>query len=186
MAKATAEGIPLGDYIKFHAPEPLVRGQVDRGELRYAWTEINGNKRASDDGGPLPPRGWWTRPEFTRIDRETSEARGHPQFAPFFPPMFFVRVFPVLAAEHLTPKGPRPGRPSSAPLVLEEAERRLRGSDRATYIRQGRGNFLAGLSNWLRDTHSEAPPMAAKTIGDHLRDNANVRALLPESWLRRK
>jgi len=28
--------------------------------------------------------------------------------------------------------------------------------------------------------------MVAKTIGDHLRENANVRALLPEPWLRRK
>ena len=96
--KASDRGILLGDYIKLHEqPETLVRAQLDRGELRYTWTEINGNKRASDDGGPVPPKGWWLRPEFTTINRETSEVRGNPQFPPFFPPMFFVRVFPVVA-----------------------------------------------------------------------------------------
>jgi hypothetical protein len=186
MAKAAAKGIPLGDYIKFHAPEPLVRAKLDRGELRCTWIDINGNARASDDGGPQPPKGWWTRPEFTVIDYEQSSVRGNAQIPPTFPPMFFVKVFPVVAVEHLTQKAPRRGRPSSASLVLEEAERRLRSSDKALYILRGRENFLAGLSNWLRDTHPEARPMAPKTIGDHLRENADVRALLPESWFRRK
>jgi hypothetical protein len=31
MAQAGDKGILLGDYIKFHAPEPYVRGQLDRG-----------------------------------------------------------------------------------------------------------------------------------------------------------
>jgi hypothetical protein len=101
--------------------------------------------------------------------------------------MFFVNVHPVtLAVEHPAQKAPRRGRPSSAPLVLEEAERRLQGSDRALHIQRGRNNFLAELSDWLNETHPEARPMAAKTIGDHLRANANVHALLPEAWLRRK
>jgi hypothetical protein len=97
--------------------------------------------------------------------------------------MYFVKVFPVVA---VASKALHRGRPSSAPLVLAEAERRLRGSDKAHYIRRGRKNFLVELSNWLRNADPKARPMAAKTIGDHLRDNANVRALLPESWLRRK
>ena len=96
MVGADDEGIPLGDYIKFHAPEPLVRNQLDRGELRYTWNDSAGNKRASDDGDPLPPKGWWPRPEFTKIDRETSEVVGNPQIPPRFPPMFFVRVFPAV------------------------------------------------------------------------------------------
>jgi hypothetical protein len=123
---------------------------------------------------------------------------GHPllqrDWDPFSRPHYIDREFPAETITELrfpAPRAPakktrRLGRPSSAPLVLEEAKRRLRGPDRATYIRQGRANFLAGLSNWLRDTHPEARPMVAKTIGDHLRDNANVRALLPEPWLRRK
>ena len=187
MAEAGDKGIPLEDYIKdYEQPEPFVRAQLDRGELRYTWKDNNGNLRASDDGGPLPPKGWWPRPEFTVIDYEQRSVRGNAQIPQTFPPMFFVKVFPVVAVEHLTQKAPRRGRPSSAPLVLEEAKLRLRGSDRATYIRQGRENFLAGLSNWLRDTHPEDRPMAPKTIGDHLRANADVRALLPESWFRRK
>jgi hypothetical protein len=81
-----------------------VRGQLDRGELRYTWTDIDGNARASDDGGPVPPKGWWPRPEFTWINRETSEVRGHALFPPRFPPMFFVRVFPETAPK-AKPKG---------------------------------------------------------------------------------
>ena len=34
MAEAGDKGIPLEDYIKFHAPEPLVRAKLDRGQ-RY-------------------------------------------------------------------------------------------------------------------------------------------------------
>jgi hypothetical protein len=115
MAEAGDKGILLGDYIKFHAPEPYVRGQLDRGELPYTWTDIDNNARASDDGGPVPPKGWWPRPEFTTIDRETSEVRGHPQFPPHFPPMFRVRVFPPVA-----PKAKARGRPSiKSDLVAE-------------------------------------------------------------------
>jgi hypothetical protein len=187
MAKASNKGIPLGNYIKdYEQPEPFVRNQLDREELRYTWKDNNGNLRASDDGRPLPPKGWWTRPELTVIDFELHSVRGDAFIPPFFPPMFFVKVFPVVAAERLTQKAPRRGRPSSAPLVLEEATRQLQGSDRETYIRQGRKNFLERLSNWLRDTHAKARPMAPKTIGDHLRENVNVRALLPESWFRQK
>ena len=62
MAEAGDKGIPLEDYIKVHEqPEPLVRAKLDRGELRYTWIDVNGNARASDDGGPQPPKGWWLR-----------------------------------------------------------------------------------------------------------------------------
>jgi hypothetical protein len=107
MAKAAAEGIPLGDYIKFHAPETFVRGQLDRNELPYAWQDIKNTLRTSSDGGEQPPKGWWTRPEFTTINRETSEVRGNPQFAPHFPPMFFVRVFPAVAPADTPSKAKR-------------------------------------------------------------------------------
>jgi hypothetical protein len=187
MAEAGDKGIPLEDYIKLHEPEPLVRVKLDRGQRRYAWVDADGNARASDDGGSQPPKGWWLA-TLTTIDCERRSVRGCAFLEPTFPPMFFVRVFPAVtpAAEHPAQEAPRRGRPSSASLVLEEAERRLRSSDKALYIRRGRENFLAGLSDWLRDTHPKARPMAPKTIGDHLRENANVRALLPESWFRRK
>ena len=185
MAEAGDKGIPLENYIKLHEqPEPLVRAKLDRGELRYTWVDADGNARASDDGGSQPPKGWWGM-ETTKFDRERPSVRGLAIVEPF-PEMFFVRVYPAPALEHPAQEVPRPGRPSSASLVLEEAERRLRGSDRARHIQRGRKDFLVELSDWLRDKHPEARSMAAKTIGDHLRENANVRALLPESWLRRK
>jgi hypothetical protein len=122
MAEAGDKGIPLEDYIKVHEqPEPLVRAKLDRGELRYTWTDIDGNARASDDGGLLPPRGWWSRPIFTTIDRETHEVRGNAQFRPTFPPMYFVRVFPPVAAANPPPepKIRRRKRPEKFGLVLE-------------------------------------------------------------------
>ena len=71
MAEAGDKGIPLEDYIKVQ-PEPLVRAKLDRDELRYTWTEADGNVRASDDGGPRPPKGWWPRPEFTWFGEHSS------------------------------------------------------------------------------------------------------------------
>ena len=65
-------------------PETLVRVQLDRGELRYTWTDETANARASDDGGPLPPKGWWLA-NLTRSIDERSSVRGHAMFAPFFP-----------------------------------------------------------------------------------------------------
>jgi len=127
-------------------------------------------------GHPLLQRDWdpFSRPD--HIDRE-------------FPAETITELkFLVPRAPTVAPsaqKAPRRGRPSSAPLVLEEAERRLRSSDKALLERRGRKNFLEGLSNWLHDTHPKARPMKAKTIGDHLRENANVRALLPKRWLRK-
>ena len=185
MAKADDKGIPLEDYIKLHEPEPLVRTKLDRGELRYTWVDADGNARASDDSGPQPPKDWWLM-VLTAIDCERRLVRGCAFVEPTFPDMYFVRVYPAPAVEHPAQKAPRRGRPSSASLVLEEAERRLHSSDRPRHISRGRENFLAGLSDWLRSTHPNARPMADKTIGDHLRENANVRALLPEPWLRRK
>ena len=132
MAKAGDKGIPLEDYIKLHEPEPLVRAKLDREELRYTWIDADGNVRASDDGGPRPPKGWWTA--FTTIDRERREVWGNAVVVPTFLTMFFVKVYPVTpAVEHPAQEAPRRGRPSSAPLVLEEAERRLQGSDRALH-----------------------------------------------------
>src|SRR5262245_58730650 len=186
MAEAGDKGIPLEDYIKLHEPEPLVRTKLDRGELRYTWTDSDGHSRASDDGGPQPPKGWWLRP-FTKIDRERREVRGNTVVVPTYLTMFFVNVYPVTpAVEHPAQEAPRRGRPSSAPLVLKEAERRLQGSDRVLHIQRGRDNFLAELSDWLRNTHPKARQMKAKTIGDRVRDNARVRALLPKGWLRQK
>lgn len=185
MAEAGDKGIPLEDYIKLHEqPEPLVRTKLDRGELRYTWVDADGNARASDDGGSQPPKGWWGM-ETTKFDRKRPSVRGLAFVEPF-PEMFFVRVYPAPAVEHPVQEAPRAGRPSSASLVLEEAERRLRSSDKALLIRRGRGKFLAELSDWLRNNHPEAPSIAEKTIGDHLRKNAKVRALLPDSWLQRK
>jgi hypothetical protein len=112
--KRRGRGIALGDYLS-QVPEPFARAQLDRGELPYAWITIDNKARASDDGEELPPKGWWRRPEFTKIDRATSEVWGHPQVAPFFPPMFFVRVFPAGVA-----KAKAKGRPGiKSDLVAE-------------------------------------------------------------------
>jgi hypothetical protein len=116
MAKAGTKGILLGDYIKlYEQPELLVRAQLDSGELRYVWKDAKGKERASDDGGPQPPKTWWLMLEFTKIDRETHEVWGNPQIRPTFPPMFFVRVFPAIA-----PKTKARGRPADKfDLVLD-------------------------------------------------------------------
>jgi hypothetical protein len=101
MGKAERDGIPLGGYIKANPPEHLVRAALDGGALRYTWIDAHGDHRSSDDGGKLPPQGWWRRPEFTLIDREMSEVREHAPwiFKPhqLFGPMYAVRVFPELA-----------------------------------------------------------------------------------------
>lgn len=81
---------------------------------------------------------------------------------------------------------PKRGRASGWPFVVEEAIQRLQGPDKATYIRQGRPNFLKGLEKWLPKAHPDVRPMVAKTIGDHLRRDDNVRALMPEDWKRRR
>jgi hypothetical protein len=201
MAKAASNGILLAKYIKRHAPEPLVRDQLDRGELRYEWKDPRGKFRASDDGCPQPPKGWWLE---TTINRETSEVRLDvwPRFdmselwggswgdppepepkLPSFETMFFVRVFPTV--ERPAREAPLRGAPTSAELVIEEADRRLQNTDKETLVRRGRKNFLEDLSTWLGDTHPKARQMMAKTIGDHLRKNVYIRTLLPEGWLRR-
>ena len=71
-----------------------MRAQLDCGELRYAWNDTTGNHRASDDGGPLPPKGSW-RCTLTEIDRERRLVRSIALFGPTFP-MFFVQVFPAI------------------------------------------------------------------------------------------
>jgi hypothetical protein len=127
MAKAGGKGILLGDYIKFHAPEPSVRVQLDRGELRYEWVDADRRHRASDDGDPLPPKGWWLA-TLTTIDRETSEVRGQAHLAPFFTffqPMFFVRVFPAVAPADTPSKAKRPDNKFDLVLkILADIDRR--------------------------------------------------------------
>jgi hypothetical protein len=112
--KAGDRGILLGDYLKY-AVEPFVRGQLDRGELRYTWTDSKNNARASDDGEELPPKGWWPRPEFTKIDYERHSVWGNVQIPPTFPPMYFVKVYPVVA-----PKAKAKGRPGIKSKLVAE------------------------------------------------------------------
>ena len=103
MAKAGDKGILLWDYIKFHASETFVRVQLDRSELRYTWSDEGNNARASDDGGELPPKGWWPRTDdLTRID-EWSSVRGHALFGPVFP-INRVRVYPTVSAANPPPE----------------------------------------------------------------------------------
>ena len=114
MAKAGDKGIPLEDYIKFHEqPEPLVRTKLDRGELRYTWTDTDGNARASDDGGPQPPKGWWLRP-LTTIDRERREG------VPCGTTMFFVKVYPVTPANKSAPQKRHAPKSELAIAVLKD------------------------------------------------------------------
>jgi hypothetical protein len=104
MAEAADKGIPLEDYIKVQ-PEPLVRVKLDRGELRYTWDDADGRHRASDDGGPQPPKGWWTA-NSTTIDRERREVRANALLTTFTQTLFFVRVFPGTPADtSAKPKG---------------------------------------------------------------------------------
>jgi hypothetical protein len=72
------------------------------------------------------------------------------------------------------------GRPTPKALVIAEAERRLRNTDLEILERQGRANFLKGLSDWLPKDRKMKP----KTIGDRLRENEVVRGLMPKSWKR--
>ena len=51
---------------------------------------------------------------------------------------------------------------------------------------RGRENFLVELSDWLRNTHPNAKPMATKTIGDHLRENGERPGSSAGTWLRAK
>jgi hypothetical protein len=117
MAEAGDKGIPLEDYIKLHEPEPLVRVKLDRGQLRYAWVDADGNQRSSDDSGPQPPKGWWLM-GLTVIDCERRSVRGCAFLEPTFPPMFFVRVFPAITPANTPSKAK--GRPAiKFDLVLE-------------------------------------------------------------------
>ena len=77
-----------------------MRAKLDRGELRYTWIDVNDNARASDDGGALPPKGWWPRPEFTRIDRERQLGAGKCLFGPAFPDVFRSGVSRRRACRH--------------------------------------------------------------------------------------
>lgn len=191
MAKAAGEGRWIGDYIKNCEPEHVVCMKLERGELRYTWID-NGNARASDDGGPQRPEGWWLR---ARIDREEHSVKpgydksmrwiSGPDYGPSVStgPMYHVRIVGP-AVEQAAQKAPRRGRPSPAPLVVEEARRRLEGRDRAGHIRRGRKDFLEQLLGWLRATHKEAKPTTTKTIGGHLRNDEKIRALMPKGWYR--
>jgi hypothetical protein len=80
---------------------------------------------------------------------------------------------------------PKRGRPNGWPFVKEEAIRRLQASDKALLERRKRQVFLEELSKWLSRAHPEARQMAPKTIGDHLREDADTRVLLPKAWKRR-
>jgi hypothetical protein len=92
--KASA-GIWLGDYIKdYELPEQYVRGLLDRRALRCTWKDADNNARASDDGGELPPKGWWLS-KYTKIDYERHSVQGL-RYPPFFPPMYFVKVYPAV------------------------------------------------------------------------------------------
>jgi hypothetical protein len=96
MGKAAGKGIPLARYLNEHS-WAVVCGQLNRRELRFEWKDATGATRASDDGGSQPPPGWW-RPEFTIVNRVTSEVREHASwiFKPHerFQAMHSVKVYP--------------------------------------------------------------------------------------------
>jgi hypothetical protein len=186
VAKAGGKGILLWDYLKScDEPEHVVRMKLDRGELRHTWIERDGTERASDDGGPQWPEGWWLRAkigcEEVKPGNDTSwRWVSGPDYGPDVSVgrKYRVRVFPAVVS---MAQKPRLGRPSSAHSVLQEAIRRLCAGDLPTT----RKEFLHQLEKWLSKAHPEARPMAAKTIGDHLSSNTEVRALLPKEWTRR-
>jgi hypothetical protein len=108
---------------------------------------------------------------------EPTEAASEPAVPPEL-----AETAPVAEQSAQPQKARRSGRPSSAELVLVEAERRLK----AGAVPRTRKVFLQQLSDWLCDTHRETRQMASKTVGDHLRNNEAVRTLLPKAWLRRR
>jgi hypothetical protein len=188
MAKADDESISLEDLLEEH-PETFVRGLLDRRELSYTWIDARtGIARASTDDGPQPPKGWWTRPIHTTIDRERREVYGPAHIPPFFPKMFSVRIIlSSITAE--AKKARQRGRPSSGPLVVAEATARLQGSQSADIERHGLANFLEDLKAWLDNKHSKHPEvrtMECKTIGDWLRKDEAVQAVWPRTWRRRR
>jgi hypothetical protein len=70
--------------------------------------------------------------------------------------------------------GPQPkpsGRPSSRDLVRAEAQRRLDSGLVPSTLKE----FGNKLSEWLRDNHPDAPPMAGPTVEDNIRDLFSAR-----------
>jgi hypothetical protein len=100
-------------------PEPLVRAKLDRDELRYTWTDADGNVRASDDGGLRPPKDWWTA-NSTTIDRGRREVWGNAVVVPTFLTMFFVNVYPVTPADKSAPQKRHAPKSESAIAVLKD------------------------------------------------------------------
>ena len=170
MGKADGEGIPLEEYIK-DWPESLVRGKLDRGELPYTWTDVNGHRRASDDGGPQPPKGWWPRPEFTTINRETGEVRGNALVGPHFPPMYFVKVCPPAAVTNAEEPGADRDLGGHSPVVDWEMV-----DQEVYYLMDYHGEFSADDPEWNTQAQLE------KAISDYCETTFHVRP--PEATVR--
>ena len=127
-----------------------MRAQLDRGELRYTW-KSNGKSRASDDGGPQPPKGWWLA-TLTTIDRETSEVRGQAHLAPLFERMSFVRVFPVVTAANPPPE----------PETSRRKRRAVQGAVRELYPPDGEVPDSASTETVREKVNAELTAAARK------------------------
>jgi hypothetical protein len=127
---------------------------------------------------------------------ELAETAPKPAEAESAEPSKLVGTTPITDQAAELQKAQRAGRPSSQELVLRKVEERAREHQRR--IAQGeprsqidglpekRNVFLQEVSDWLQKTHSNAKQMKPKTIGDHLRTDERIRALLPEKWFRRR
>lgn len=148
------------------------------------------NEPASD--GFWPRGSFWDWPTVVDLAKSYAIRKPH-QFFEAHRIEVYIRalqkLWPKIRVENNAPAeraASRRGRRSSEPLVLAEATTRLQGSDRHIHVRKGRKKFLQGLADWLPKTHPNAKRMASKTIGDHIRRDDRVRALLPPEWQRRK
>ena len=127
---------------------------------------------------------------------EFAETAPKPAEAEPAEPSKLVETTPITDQTAQLQKGQRAGRPSSQELVLLkvkeralEHQRRLAEGEPLSQIDglpKKRDVLLQEVSDWLREAHPNAKQMKPKTIGDHLRTNEPIRALLPEKWFRRR
>jgi hypothetical protein len=127
---------------------------------------------------------------------EFAETAPKPAEADSAEPSKLVETKPITDQAAQLQKGQRAGRPSSQEWVLLkvkeralEHQRRLAEGEPPSQIDglpKKRGVLLQEVSDWLREAHPDAKQMKPKTIGDHLRTNEPIRALLPEKWFRRR
>ena len=154
MAEADDEGIPLEDYIKVK-PEPhRAHHARPRRNFRYTWVDCQRQRPLRATTVACSRRkvgGLWC----DRVSIATAcGVRGWLVVEPR-PSLrcFSSRCIPRQRLSTRRKKLPAGGVPVRHRWFWKKQSDRLQSSDRASHISRGRENFLAGLSDWLRNTH---------------------------------